>query len=750
MKGEARYALLPAWDGRSLRGADAPPDVARQLGAQAAVTSEALFEMRGGLLDLKAGEVLQFYVKELKSQGNASDGNGNYSWTETVKNGLRQINACGGTSTDRQQYADLADATLIRMPSGAILRFRWKLDTACDFGAGANLLGFSDNEAARFLSFKLSAEDLRDWERVTKVNQGTIQGLPGDDASYPVKIQATLHGGIVQAEEETEVTLDGCSELGEGGRGRVTASGRPGGGRYRFWAEPQGMLSMEVDGAAATLTGSTPGRGTVHVEYTTPEGKTAQASRPAACVKVESINGGAPIPEIVLYDIDGKRLPDVREVPVKVIPADAADLVEYVPADPGILTAVNLGNAIALQAVREGKTTLQVRLKCSGSLGPVVAVEIVPCDKETIAKLDEMLRIATESQKHAARDFMDALDSKEFQEAADKIAGATFQLARKTAVLIIGSASGYGMPTRTIKTASEFIGKLDAVADIAEGGDVLEQMINYGGLAAEFFGDQATQTAFDVYDTIKAAAEFGEHLGNLKGQTDRMAEAAKWVEHWRRVIEDIVRRQKLCRKKAEQPPKEDKPPTDPTKPPADPKRPAPKPTKPTPKTEPVPPTPPPTGETPPGEPPVSPPPPSSPPRQVGLPYDMGDCGCGKTLGLSQNHDGLASLAAGMSNLLDCVKKFSDTDLPAYAKALEEMPAVFGKLTAAAKAGAAEWSPAFKAALPVIESLKQRIKAFDESGRAFTEGFQSCPDSMKAGVEFIKSSKGIAGVSGAGK
>ena len=444
--------------------------------------------------------------------------------------------------------------------------------------------GFSDA-----LTFKFTNEELKNWASLQKTNDRTLAG----PESGTLKISVTFHGGALSG--AAEVKLDGCFEVGEGGQGQVTAAGTPPGGAYRFRVVPPDVMKVQASGATATLTGGSPDKGTLFVEYTTPDGKTAEASHAVASARLESVNGGAAIPEIPLYDIDQKKLPAVLEVPIKVLPEGAGDSLVFVPEDPSVVTLVNLGNAVAIQGLKEGRTTFRARFKCGGPFGPAYPVEVVRCDKETIATLDKMLSDAFESRRTAARDFSAAMNSKEFQEAADKLPGSTVNLARKTSLLIGGTLTGYGKPTQAVKTVTDIAGKLDAVADIitdiATQPGAGEQIKNWAGLIAEFSEKQLAQTIFDVEDALSAATEFGKQLGDLVGQTGRMADAARWMEKWNKTIEDLVRRKKFCRK-TEQPPGKEDPPKEPEKPQPKPKT-DPKKTTPTPKpTPPETPTPP--------------------------------------------------------------------------------------------------------------------------------------------------------------
>lgn len=136
------------------------------------------------------------------------------------------------------------------------------------------------------------------------------------------------------------VKLEGCTELGTGELGMVTAAGNPEGGQTRFWCEPEDMFDIKSDGASsAVIKGIKPGRGTFYAEYTDPDGNTAKTSQQAICSNIENYNGGAAIPPIPLFDINGKRLPGVLKVSVTGEPSKIEELVDFVPDNNEVLTA---------------------------------------------------------------------------------------------------------------------------------------------------------------------------------------------------------------------------------------------------------------------------------------------------------------------------------------------------------------------------------------------------------------------------
>ncbi len=743
---EAGYSPCSTWNSGRFGGL--APDGVSVLGAMTTATPEAMLAKRGGIAGLRPDEVLQLYLS--RKTGSASDSGGTSGTVETLGPGYFRFNI--GSGEDARHYdnsrdqssnpamgpAANTDAEIFRTAAGAVLRLSLP-DTGIE-GYGDHFGIFqADNQAEglpEVLTFKFTNEELKSWASLRKINARTLSGPLGG----ALRISVEFRGG--QLAGGAEVALDGCFEVGEGGQGQVTASGTPPGGTYRFRVIPPDVMNVQASGATATLTGGSPDKGTLFVEYTTPDGKTAEASHAVASAKLESVNGGAAIPEIPLYDIDQIKLPAVVEVPIKVLPEGAGDSIVFVPDDPSIVTLVNLGNAVAIQGLQEGKTTFRARFKCGGPFGPAIPVEIVRCDKETIAKLDEMLRQGFENRRTAAKDFSAAMNSKQFQNAAEKLPGAIAKLAYKTSLLVGGTLSGYSNPTNAVKTVMDVAGKLDAfgdiINDIATQPDALDQITNWAALIAEFSGNRWAATCADAQDTASTAVEVGGLIGDMVGETERMAEAAKWMEHWNKYIEDIVKRKKFCRK-SEQPPKEETPPKEPEKPEPKPK-PDPKKTT-TPKTRPttpreetVPPTPP--GETPPPQ------PPPAPPRQVGLPYDPGDCGCDKELAVRQDPAGFASINMGFGNLLDCVGRLQK-DLSGYTATLQEITVAVAKLDAATKAGGAALSAAAKEAAPAIAGFSTKVKGFGTAATAFDKSFHSCPESTKAGISFLQSAKDYA-------
>lgn len=232
--------------------------------------------------------------------------------------------------------------------------------------------------------------------------------------------------------DKPEVTLYGCSELGTEEQSNVMASGKPEGGKFRFWVEPGNLLNVQSDGeSSANLTGSTPGKGNLYVEYTSPEGKTNTTSQTASCVKIENYNGGQEIPQIVFYDIYGNKLSGVLKIPVSAQPSNIEELVDYVAADQSVLSAVGLSGAVELTGSHIGKTTIQAKTNCGNTTGPTVEVEVVNCDKETVEALERMREAGMENLKKANEELQKVANSEEFEKARDEIVESTVELLAK-------------------------------------------------------------------------------------------------------------------------------------------------------------------------------------------------------------------------------------------------------------------------------------------------------------------------------
>ena len=711
-------------------------------------------------LKLEPGAVIKFYPGEVNESGSGSHGSytrfldtdGVETITETTDQGTRTIviddagyrKAHGIPSNQNYllnaRYYQLDElAELERTASGAILRAYTAV------GNNLSEWGVVDEAYEQVwpgvTEFVLTDKDIQAWQQISRTN--TRSGSYDDD-NITITLAVKME---VPDLEKPEVTMEGCSDMGIGESGQLTASGKPEGGSYRFWTEPSDALSVQASGASATLKGTSPGRATIFVEYTSPEGSSTQTTKTASCVKIESYNGGQPIPQVAFYDFDGKRLKGIN-VPVSIQPSDGADLLKYVPADPGILTVIGLGNEVMIQGIRQGKTTFQATTHCGGKTGPVIEVEVVNCDDETKAMLDEQARIANKMLKELRQQMERMVNSEEYKRAHGRILESTADLALKTSTLIIGTLGGLPGADKAVTTASKISGIGSSLLDLLRSGNSGEQEVNMLKMTVELFGDNVVQGVFGTSEALEAATNFGEDLGEMEKAAQQTADIYNSLDQLKRVIDNLSYRMRLCASDPEPAASQEEPSGEPSQTPEDP----------TPKTD-NPPVNEPTVEE--GNPEertieepteqnpaddgteISPPPPTSEPQQVSLPYMPSDeCGCKnpKEIGLSQ--EGFLSLQAGMKNLGTCVDNFSKGPLSEYIKTLDEWKSVTDSLATAVSSGPSELQAAAKETIPRIESLLQRTQSFDEAGKAFIGEFNGCSESMNSVMEVLRTAETV--------
>ncbi|HCM60673.1 MAG TPA: hypothetical protein DIS74_09925 [Bacteroidales bacterium] len=716
------------------------------MGAQTTATPEGLLARRGSIAGMKPGEVLLFYVREKSGTGNeghcsatlSTIGDGVFSCT-VVSGDDKGTYTAGGPVTEpgRRAFgpAGNANAIIKRTAEGAILTFsepNLEAEGYCDF------FGLFDGENTpealpEVFTFKLTNDELKNWSTLQKVNDRTLPGPLGGS----LHIRAVLTSGVFD-EKKADVTLGGCSELSTGEQGQVNATGKPEGGSYRFWSEPQGMLMIESEGPSATLTGSRPGRGTLYVEYTTPDGSRTEASKPASVVGIWSYNGGNAIPPVPLYDVNGNKLSGKLTVPYSSEPEEAQELVDFVSGNPSVFTVVASAENLDIEVSKTGKATLEARDNCGNTAGPTVEVEVVNCDDETIARLENQRQAATENLLIATRELQKTAGSSEFEKARDDLVASTIDLLAKTGLTIISG----GKTTGAVKTAAEMADVAAGLSDMLASGSHEEVYVNGVKAAAGKIWGEAASTLIGLGEVAAAADRFYENIAEIKLHEEALKSALESYEKALTAVEDVVRRQQICKRDKTQPQQKEEPKADPTPEPSDPKPPVdPKPKTDTPPAQ-KPPAEPPAPKPGDEDPPISPPPPASPPRQVGLPYSPQECGCDKTKSISVNSEGFSTLQVGVKNIGDCVENFNKTSVNAYANTLRELSALADSLKVAADGDPEIFRVQSTKAKPRLDSLIKQTQSYDEAGKTFLKEFEKCPESVTTGMEVLKSAQTV--------
>ncbi|MBV5349078.1 hypothetical protein JZU61_05440, partial [bacterium] len=575
--------------------------------------------------------------------------------------------------------------------------------------------------------------------------------------------------GDLPKDDSPQITLNGCTELSVGEQSEVTAKAADEGGNFSFWAEPEEMFTIENTGATAKLMGSSPGRGKLFVEYTSARGKTKQTSMVASCVSIESYNGGEAIPQIALFDIDGKKKSGILTVPVKGQPENATELVRFEPANPGVLSAEGAGSEVTLQGIKIGKTTLQAKTKCGVNTGPEVEVEVVNCDDETIARLEKMKKAAIENLVATTKDLQRHAGSKEFEKARDELVSSYVELLAKIGLTIITGGKTKGVVTKVEKGIDVVVSKaIPLAADIADYGSALSEIIGSSNIE-ELAGNVAKPASGEAFERIVelkfgettkdlygkslsaviglvevgfATDKFYDNVGKLVHHEDVLEKFKEMMEKAERDLEYIQSRQNICKRQkgesdeseiplADLPPLRDKPgpPKKPTPPTKQADTPVPDPQN---------------NETPAEQPTtddeilVDPEFPPIPPRQVGLPYEPDDCGCNSSKNLTVTAKDLSTLGAGLKNLGECAKNFKSISVADYQNALTELSALTGSLSSVLETDAAAFLLKAKESKPQLDALVKRVKDYDEAGKAFLDKMEKCPESVSTGMDVLKS------------
>jgi len=729
---------------------------------QVNMSSEELFRVRGSVLNLKVWEQLQFYVASLSASVVGSDENA--AETYTIGDGLFETvyKYPGGdnTTSDKPPRSSselppsaFAHAVLTRTASGAKL----EIDGIPSARCGEESLNI--NSTSPIIKINISNAELATWDKLEKTVSAKGPGSDGNGTyAYEVTVTATL--------PDVGVEIIGCTELGLEEESVVTAKAAKEGGTYRFWAEPREMFTIETNGSSATLRGSSPGRGTLYVEYTSADGNKTEAKKEALCVQVETYNDGQIIPQIPLFDIDGKKLDGILSIPVDINPNDAADLLSYIPADPALLTAVGLGNAITLQGILPGKTTIQATTNCGITTGPAVEVEVVNCDDETIDRLEKMKKAAIENLVAAAKDLQSVAGSKEFEKARDELVSSYIELLAKIGLTITTQGKTTGIVTKVVNGKDVISKAIPRAAQVADYGSALSEMIGSGNLE-EFAGNVAKPTSGEAFErAVKlkfgevteglygkslgaiiglvevgmATDKFYNNVGQLIHHEDMVEKFQEILEKADKELKNIQRRQQLCGKKEVKSNDQDIPLADLKPLPKEPTAP----TKPTPKAEDSP------AQNPqPNEPTsndqtaddqvlIDPEFPKPPSRQVGLPYEPSDCGCDKTKDLTVKSTDFSTLGTGLKNLGECVQQFRSTLLTDCQQALEELSTLTQSLSTTLQTDAATFLVKAKESKPQLDSLVNRVKAYDEAGNVFLNKMEKCPESITTGMEILQS------------
>lgn len=596
---------------------------------------------------------------------------------------------------------------------------------------------------------------------MTEFRGGVVQGSRNwktDHGTYATSHDLTWSFSLASG-SDARVTLEGCTDLLAGKTSEITATAEPGGGTFRFWADPAGPVSVDPGRDTATLTGKAPGRAEIRVEYTSRQGKKAESSLQGSCVRLKSVNNGAPIPQVARYDAEGNITNWTQTVPVQVEPADGADLLHFPPADPAVLTAVPQGDSLLLQGIQPGKTTVQPQTRCGEQAGLAIDAEVVLCHKDYIAKLKKEFDSLYKQAKGIQKGIEDKLNDPEFERAANEIAGDTIKLAWNTARSITSVIGAGGKASSLV--GSKAVGLTDgakAASDVmwaannvskAISGDSTEVTISTGLKAASIVGgplEAAVASAISAGRTLKSAMEaaekFGKDLGIMEAGIEELEDLFRQKDKNDREFNEISRKLTYCKSGGERDSRtgDDKPQQKPTPgpkgQPESPLQPDDEETVPDPSKQG-------TGEqSPPEEPP---PPPEKKPGKPGLPlppekkkrvYEA--MSTGKGCGQSREFIGLENnQAAGLKRLAVDVEGFRAGPLTDFQNSLQRWQGTLEEVKTAGQLPDEQRRERWAALLPDVESIKPKATGFGEAGEKFLDLIGGCDEALPGVVKSLR-------------
>lgn len=575
----------------------------------------------------------------------------------------------------------------------------------------------------------------------TDENPVPVPFADGHDCDY--RVEGTLTLSYKQDTEKPKVEIAGCVHLLPGGSEQLTATGTPSGGRYRWAAEPSAVLNASGTESSANVTAGDPGHATVRVEYEARNGKKAEATLSGSVVTLTSVNGGAAIPTLYLYDAYGNPRPPT-EVPTVQDPPDG-DLLTFVAADPGVATVMNMGSSLLLQGVREGSTTAQAQTKCGEKTGPVITLRVARCDPEMIANLhkryDEVRKKLGESASRANK----AITSEKYIESSDAIKGDIIDVGLQVIDVAAAGAAGLQSATEAVHVADKVIAGGVAGWDDYHSG-VKATLIKTAVIAAIPLGGFSLVS---TYEKVHAVAKLVEHTGVLLDADERIEREQPIQDGYSQELKQIDKLIEKCKEESKggQPPaKEPTTPKPKVEPPTGKKggdKPAPgEPTTPTQPGEPSTPTEPGEpggGETPtPTEPPVVEPP--EPPAKpggggaAGLPID---CGCkdASTATWRSEKTGLAAIAASLSLLQACSENYADA-LKSFQADSAGIAQTVSTIEGALEIPGEKGFEQFRAALPGLEAAGKSWKGLSKAATEFSNTLQGCDKKMPEAAEII--------------
>ncbi len=549
--------------------------------------------------------------------------------------------------------------------------------------------------------------------------------------------------------EKAKVTIDGCANIMIGVGAELTATVEPETeGTYTWFSDPSDIFTISGSGKTATATGNKAGRATIRVEFQPKKGKKVEGTISGTVVELLSVNGGADIPVIGLYDENAEKKPPVQ-VPTVQDPADG-ELLDFTVADDAIATVQNLGTSLVIQGNKEGVTTARGTTDCGDQDEHIIKIEVVNCDEETKQKLRDKLKEIRERLNEKTAELKEKLNDPNFQRAhkdADRNLTKAFEKLMSIAGSCLGSvASAASGASASWKDLDNFVDYLDAAFDATEKGtwegdwSLWEmyknmQISTFKKFTLGIAGDviEYGEAWFAAQDALAEMKQIVQELENLRRDANQIRDEYNEIDnHLMDLCKDYGGEDGKPGKPEPKEPPSDEPPSG--KPPEPKEPPAPQPPEPKPPTEP-------NGEQPPGEPsdtpaddtptddksgeeppPPPPPPPQTPRGSGGIPLNFE---CEKLDRSSASGIELSQVNNSIEQLVNCLDQFMNGTIKPFQAVNDSGEQLFNEIEQALNLPQSEWGEIFKGFLPRISGMKSEFTAFGEAIQSFSETSKGC-------------------------
>lgn len=570
-------------------------------------------------------------------------------------------------------------------------------------------------------------------------NVGAFTGCP-----TLCKIDMTISS---KPPEETKISISGCTDLMIGYESQITAEGKPPGGTYSWQSEPASLYNISGSGSTVTISGNSPGRGHISVEYTPKKGNKMKAKLSGAVVELLSVNGGAAIPPIGLYDENGNKKLATMQIPTQQDPP-GGDLLQFPVADPGVATVVNTGSGLQIQGLKEGKTSTRAQTRCGNRDEYSYAIEVVNCDEETKQKLRDKLKEIDE-QIAQTRDQLNSIhNDREFIRAKKDIDRHMTKMSAKALGIFISAAGAEGSGG-VLDHVSEIVQQLHDVTEEGSWTGNWSLVDMYIKLQVNTVKKFTIGIINDLIEYGEAGLEVGHDLDVIKATVESLKEPLQRLKDLYKDRKEVVGRQfDLCKDYGEpqqpepkppepepptHPPTEPKPPTPPPQPPPQPPPAEPQPPEPTEPIEPTEPEPPGPGDDVIVEPPL--PPSTPPPSGGGFPID---CGCARW---NQNQwsgtpEGMRNMGNDLGSVFPCLDQFMQNTGRPLESASRSVMSLFERFEQASALPDSQKGEVYRAAMPEMLELRDKHIQYGLEFKSMSDSLSQCNQATKKAVEII--------------